>query len=114
MLDSPEGGKSTANSLLAPFGLTVKPPGNAPARGPLTVWAGWPAPTVGAACQVEGGTTAASLGGLPVAAFARYGKGRHRAGLNLGDCFAYALAKSTGEPLLYKGNDFSRTDVASA
>ena len=51
---------------------------------------------------------------VAVDAFARYGKGRHRAGLNLGDCFAYALAKSTGEPLLYKGNDFSRTDVASA
>jgi ribonuclease VapC len=43
-----------------------------------------------------------------------YGVGRHPAGLNFGDCFAYALAKSTGEPLLFKGNDFSKTDVTSA
>jgi len=40
-----------------------------------------------------------------------YGKGRHRAGLNLGDCFAYALAKEKGEPLLFKGDDFRKTDV---
>jgi len=48
------------------------------------------------------------------AAFAwrRYGKGRHPAGLNYGDCFAYALAKATGEPLLFKGTDFSQTDIA--
>lgn len=45
---------------------------------------------------------------------ARFGKGRHPAKLNLGDCFAYALAKASGEPLLFKGNDFSRTDVAVA
>lgn len=44
----------------------------------------------------------------------RYGKGRHPAGLNLGDCFAYALAKARGEPLLYKGDDFARTDVKAA
>ena len=44
----------------------------------------------------------------------RFGKGRHPAGLNLGDCFAYALAQSRGEPLLYKGNDFSLTDVKAA
>ncbi len=43
-----------------------------------------------------------------------YGAGRHEAALNFGDCFAYALAKETGEPLLYKGDDFSRTDVPSA
>jgi len=48
------------------------------------------------------------------AAFVRFGKGRHPAGLNFGDCFAYALASSTGRPLLFKGNDFSRTDVESA
>jgi ribonuclease VapC len=47
-------------------------------------------------------------------AFHDFGKGRHRAGLNLGDCFAYALAKITGEPLLFKGEDFKRTDVLSA
>ena len=44
----------------------------------------------------------------------RFGKGRHPAGLNIGDCFAYALAKTTGEPLLFKGNDFVQTDVAAA
>lgn len=46
-------------------------------------------------------------------AFSRFGKGRHEAGLNYGDCFPYALATVLGEPLLYKGEDFSRTDVAS-
>lgn len=43
-----------------------------------------------------------------------YGAGRHPANLNFGDCFAYALAKETGEPLLYKGNDFAHTDIAAA
>jgi ribonuclease VapC len=43
-----------------------------------------------------------------------YGKGNHPAGLNFGDCFAYALVKATGEPLLFKGDDFSRTDLKSA
>jgi len=47
-------------------------------------------------------------------AWRRYGKGRHSAGLNFGDCFSYALAALTGEPLLYKGNDFSQTDIQSA
>jgi ribonuclease VapC len=47
-------------------------------------------------------------------AYADFGKGRHPAGLNFGDCFAYALAKSSGEPLLFKGRDFSRTDIESA
>jgi ribonuclease VapC len=46
--------------------------------------------------------------------FSNYGKGRHPAGLNFGDCFAYALAKSTGEPLLFKGEDFRQTDVVPA
>jgi ribonuclease VapC len=45
-------------------------------------------------------------------AFIDYGKGRHKAGLNFGDCFSYALAKATGEPLLFKGSDFSQTDVS--
>lgn len=45
-------------------------------------------------------------------AWRKYGKGRHRAGLNFGDCFSYALAKSTGERLLAKGADFASTDVA--
>lgn len=48
-------------------------------------------------------------------AYRDYGKGSgHRAALNFGDCFAYALAKETGEPLLFKGDDFGSTDVASA
>lgn len=46
-------------------------------------------------------------------AFLRFGKGRHPAGLNYGDCFSYALAQVVGEPLLYKGDDFSQTDVAA-
>ena len=44
-------------------------------------------------------------------AYRDFGKGRHRAGLNLGDCFAYALARVTGEPLLFKGGDFGHTDI---
>ncbi|GAB4133520.1 MAG: type II toxin-antitoxin system VapC family toxin [Acidobacteriota bacterium] len=47
-------------------------------------------------------------------AFHDYGKGRHPAGLNFGDCFAYGLAKVTGEPLLFKGDDFRKTDVVPA
>jgi ribonuclease VapC len=48
-------------------------------------------------------------------AYRDFGKGSgHAAGLDFGDCFAYALAKATGEPLLFKGDDFSRTDVAVA
>lgn len=46
-------------------------------------------------------------------AFSQFGKGRHEAGLNFGDCFAYALATVRGEPLLYKGEDFPKTDVTS-
>lgn len=44
-------------------------------------------------------------------AYQKYGKGRHAAGLNFGDCFAYALAMSRSEPLLFKGHDFPLTDV---
>ena len=44
-------------------------------------------------------------------AWRRFGKGNHPAGLNVGDCFAYALAEATGEPLLFKGRDFALTDV---
>ncbi len=47
-------------------------------------------------------------------AWRRFGKGHHAAALNFGDCFAYALAEATGEPLLFKGDDFSRTDIPSA
>ena len=44
-------------------------------------------------------------------AWRKYGKGRHPAGLNIGDCCSYALAKCAGEPLLFKGGDFSKTDI---
>jgi ribonuclease VapC len=47
-------------------------------------------------------------------AWRRYGKGRHKAGLNLGDCFAYALAKERGQTLLFKGDDFAATDIEPA
>ena len=43
-----------------------------------------------------------------------FGRGNHAAALNFGDCFAYALSKSSGEPLLFKGNDFPRTDIEPA
>lgn len=47
-------------------------------------------------------------------AWRRFGKGNHPAALNFGDCFAYALAKATGEPLLFKGDDFAVTDIEAA
>ena len=47
-------------------------------------------------------------------AYQKFGKGNHPAKLNLGDCFAYALAKARGEPLLFKGGDFGLTDVEAA
>ncbi len=47
-------------------------------------------------------------------AWRRFGKGNHQAALDFGDCFAYALAKTTGEPLLFKGEDFSQTDIEPA
>lgn len=47
-------------------------------------------------------------------AFSKFGKGRHEANLNFGDCFSYALAKATGSPLLFKGDDFRRTDIEAA
>jgi ribonuclease VapC len=53
-------------------------------------------------------------GELARQAFLDFGKGRHKASLNYGDCFSYALAKATSEPLLFKGNDFAQTDIKSA
>ena len=53
-------------------------------------------------------------GELARKAFALFGKGRHRAGLNLGDCFSYALARFLDEPLLFKGDDFLYTDLRFA
>jgi ribonuclease VapC len=51
---------------------------------------------------------------IAVEAFRRFGKGRHRAALNIGDCFSYALAKAMDLPLLFKGNDFAQTDIRPA
>lgn len=51
---------------------------------------------------------------LALEAMDRFGKGRHPARLNMGDCFAYACARVVGEPLLFKGNDFALTDIAPA
>jgi ribonuclease VapC len=55
-----------------------------------------------------------AIGKLAVQCFAAFGKGRHPAGLNIVDCVSYACAKAHGEPLLFKGNDFTRTDVNEA
>ena len=57
--------------------------------------------------------TSADLGRM-ADAYKRWGKGNHPAALNLGDCFAYALARERGYPLLFVGNDFSRTDIEAA
>ena len=54
----------------------------------------------------------ATEGDLALDAYARFGKGRHRAGLNMGDCFAYACARANSAGLLYKGDDFTHTDLA--
>jgi ribonuclease VapC len=54
------------------------------------------------------------VGELAIDAFERFGKGRHRAGLNMGDCFSYACAKVHRVPLLFKGDDFIHTDVVIA
>ena len=63
--------------------------------------------------QVESVTPQHAHHGLE--AYAKYGKGlKSKAGLNYGDCFSYALAKVTGAPLLFKGGDFSETDITSA
>jgi ribonuclease VapC len=51
---------------------------------------------------------------LAVGAFRDFGRGRHPAALNFGDCFAYALSKATGKPLLFKGGDFRQTDIVPA
>lgn len=51
---------------------------------------------------------------LAIDAFRTYGKGRHRAGLNIGDCFSYARARSADLPLLFKGDDFAHTDILDA
>jgi ribonuclease VapC len=54
------------------------------------------------------------IGRTAIAAFDRFGRGRHPARLNMGDCFAYACAQALAVPLLFKGDDFSQTDIAVA
>lgn len=51
---------------------------------------------------------------IAIAAFRRFGRGQHQAALNIGDCFSYALAKAADLPLLFKGNDFTHTDIRPA
>ena len=55
----------------------------------------------------------AEIGRAAVRAFERYGRGRHPARLNMGDCFAYACARALDVPLLFKGDDFALTDIAA-
>ena len=84
----------------------------AESRAGAAVWAEVVALMADAAIEVAPFTA----GQAPLAreGWRRFGKGRHPAGLNLGDCFAYALARERGEPLLFKGGDFARTDVRRA
>lgn len=56
----------------------------------------------------------AEIGRAAHQAFERYGRGRHRAALNMGDCFAYACARELNLPILFKGDDFAQTDIAVA
>lgn len=56
----------------------------------------------------------AAAASVAVGAWQRFGKGRHPAALNLGDCFSYAVAKIAGAPLLFKGDDFTKTDISHA
>lgn len=67
-----------------------------------------------AAAGIEILPVTASQAQIAREAYRRFGRGNHRAALNFGDCFAYALAAETGRPLLFKGNDFIHTDVRQA
>ena len=64
-------------------------------------------------CQIQTVSMNAEQADLARRAWRTYGKGRHPAGLNLGDCCSYALSKYASEPLLFKGDDFSKTDLAA-
>ncbi len=64
------------------------------------------------AMQVEIIPITAEIGRGAIEAFSRFGRGRHPAALNMGDCFAYACARALDLPLLFKGDDFSHTDIA--
>jgi ribonuclease VapC len=64
--------------------------------------------------QIEISAVTAQQAELAMEAFRRFGRGRHRAKLNIGDCFSYALAKAMDLPLLFKGDDFIHTDIEPA
>lgn len=64
-------------------------------------------------CEIEVVPFDSSMRKLAYEGWVKYGKGRHRASLNMGDCCSYALAKYLNAPLLFKGNDFSQTDIKS-
>ncbi len=81
-------------------------------RGDATPWLELDALIARAGIEVVAQDQA--LAGLAREAFLRFGKGRHPAALNLGDCSTYALAKARGLPVLFKGEDFSRTDLQVA
>ena len=80
--------------------------------GDATAWADLDALVARAGVQVV--AQDAELTEAARQAFLRYGKGRHPAALNLGDCASYALAKTRGVPLLFKGHDFPQTDLTAA
>jgi ribonuclease VapC len=84
----------------------------AESRAGAAVWAEVEALMADAAIEVAPFT--AEQAALAREGWRRFGKGRHPAGLNLGDCFAFALAQERGEPLLFKGGDFALTDVRRA
>lgn len=67
-----------------------------------------------ATLAIEERSVDAQQGAVARQAFSRFGRGRHPAALNFGDCFAYALARVRDEPLLFKGNDFVKTDIVPA
>ncbi len=80
--------------------------------GDASAWTELDALIARAAMQVE--AQDAGLAEAARAAFLRYGKGRHPAALNLGDCASYALANARSLPLLFKGGDFAKTDLMAA
>ena len=64
--------------------------------------------------EIETVSVPPETAGIALNAFGRYGKGRHPASLNFGDCFAYACARHFGQPLMFKGGDFPQTDIEAA
>jgi ribonuclease VapC len=67
-----------------------------------------------ALCGIEVMSVDATQADIAIDAFRRFGKGRHKASLNFGDLFAYALARAEGAPILFKGEDFAHTDLSPA